>query len=104
MSARKFWILPAPSGSAIARLSPLILAHEREVFRQRGEHRAQARGLGQEAARRLEIGVDIVAGGHLDCRYAHGSIAQAHIVATTAIAADAAASAEVASRAVPQSQ
>ena len=71
MSARKFWIRPAPSGSAIGALVAAVQAHEGEVFRQRGEHGVEPRRLGEKAPGRLEIGVDVVAGSHLDCRDSH---------------------------------
>ncbi len=48
-----------------------VLAHEGEVFRQCGQHRVEPRRLREKTSRRLEIGVDIVAGSHLDCRNAH---------------------------------
>ena len=70
---------PAPSGSAIDALVAAVLAHEGEIFRQRREHRAEARRFSEKTAGRLEIGVDIVAGGHLDCRNAHAALSvQAH--------------------------
>jgi hypothetical protein len=61
-------VLDAPGAIRLGNraLVGALQTHEPEVFRQRGEHRAEPRRFLEVPAGRREIGLDLVARGHLD--------------------------------------
>ena len=64
------------SGTVRLRDDPLVAAvtsHEGEVLGEGRENRTETCRLREKTPGRLEIGIDVVAGGHLDCRYAHAA-------------------------------
>ena len=64
---------PAPSGSAMTRLSPESLPMNAKFSGSAASTAPSRAASDEKTAGDLEIGLDLVAGGHLDCRYAHAA-------------------------------